>query len=259
MTAVQTSLQIRYIQEYLCLLGIAVQTDGEYGPATAAAIREWCDKTGASLSTDPLDGPTGLAVAAVAVMRAHTGLTAAENPDRNLEAMEPGGANNFGATAANLARFHASLKPKEVGKDNYGPWVRLYMGGEEGLPWCGGFVSTIWRQAATLAGVGVPIAGSWSCTTLASQASQAGLFRRGEALGSIKIPAGSLFLRRKKDSLGQVILGSWEHTGVVVEDNFSANIIKTIEGNTNSNGSREGFEVCQHILRRDSRDYIFPS
>ncbi len=258
----QLVLSNRYVQEYLCLLSASIACDGDFGPASEAALKAWRDKAYLAIV------PTGpVSNVEIEIMRRQCGLTKAENPtdadlitvmattSPNVQAcVSPQG---FAAHVSDLAELHLTLRPREVGPDNYGPWVRLYMNGTEGLPWCGGFVQTIWKQAAKLSGQPMPIPLDWGCTNIAHQAIGAGILRRGEDLGDKDIPAGSLFLRRKKDEKGVVIPGAWEHTGVVVKDDRGANVVHTIEGNTNDSGSRNGYEVCRHILRRDCRDYVF--
>ena len=41
----------------------------------------------------------------------------------------------------------------------------------------------------------------------------------------------------------------WTHTGIVTK--VEGKMVHTIEGNTNDEGSREGFEVCQRIRNLD--------
>jgi hypothetical protein len=46
----------------------------------------------------------------------------------------------------------------------------------------------------------------------------------------------------------------WTHTGIVVST--SAETFKTIEGNTNDDGSREGYEVCARTRGYSNMDFI---
>lgn len=48
----------------------------------------------------------------------------------------------------------------------------------------------------------------------------------------------------------------WHHAGIVIEVYESAGLLTTIEGNTNTNGSVEGYEVCSHTRRRTQADFI---
>ena len=46
----------------------------------------------------------------------------------------------------------------------------------------------------------------------------------------------------------------WIHTGIVVSAN--AEIIETIEGNTNDDGHRDGYEACHRIRGYKNKDPI---
>jgi CHAP domain len=149
------------------------------------------------------------------------------------------------------AAAHLDVHSLEVGGQNKGPWVRLYMGGHEGTPWpwCAGFVTFVLSQAVESLNATMPIAGSVSCDTLAAQAREAGLLLpEEEAQGSLR--PGSIFLIRRTAT-------DWTHTGFVTD--VHDGVFDTIEGNTNDDGSREGFEVCARSRGLASTDFIFLS
>lgn len=154
---------------------------------------------------------------------------------------------SLGTAMLTYARAHLAQHPLEVGGPNRGPWVRLYTGGNEGdnWAWCAGFVSFILKQASDLMGTPMPIAGSVGCDQLASQAKAKNLFI-AEQDGHETLRPGSLFLVRKTPT-------DWTHTGLVVE--IQPEFFRTIEGNTNDDGVREGYEVC--TLTRSYRDKDF--
>lgn len=231
--------QVKFAQELLSLTGLKTTPDGDFGPATEEIIRIFQGSHG-------LDPSGQVDQDLYDLMERIAGISEIKNPPATV--LMP----TLSGTVAQLALWHARFEPKEVGGDNRGPWVRLYMNDTEGLPWCAGFVTYIVKQAQKLTGLRAPITGGWACTRIAEQALASGAFRRGEELADIDIPAGSIFIRRKKGHDN-----AWEHTGIVTADIRQKGIVRTIEGNTNDNGSREGFEVCTHILRRDNRDYIF--
>jgi hypothetical protein len=62
-----------------------------------------------------------------------------------------------------------------------------------------------------------------------------------------KAGPGSFFLVRNAPT-------DWTHTGIVV--NASDETFKTIEGNTNDDGSREGYEVCARTRGYSNMDFI---
>ncbi len=58
---------------------------------------------------------------------------------------------------------------------------------------------------------------------------------------------GSFFLNRRTPD-------DWTHVGIVTE--AADGSFKTIEGNTNDEGSREGYEVCARNRGYKKRDFI---
>ncbi|MEQ9122041.1 MAG: putative peptidoglycan-binding domain-containing protein [Alphaproteobacteria bacterium] len=226
------SKRARLMQEWLCLHGQGISVDGDFGPATAAAVANF--RRAARLPA----GETVDATAFEALVRPMTDA---------LQPIAPAG--GFSAMTAAYARQHLAQHPLEVGGPNSGPWVRLYMDGNEGEPWawCAGFVTFLLRQAADSLGERMPIRGSFSCDTLAAQAKEKGLFvaeRDREAGGLLP---GAIFLNRRTST-------DWVHTGIAM--GFQREVFETIEGNTNDNGSREGVEVLARIRGYAKKDFI---
>ena len=224
---------MKHVQEWLCLANLHVAIDGVMGPATQEALRRFqrrnmLDVTG----TD--DEET--------VIR----LT---NPIRNAICLRlPLKGISYSDTVAFCASQHLREHPREVGGQNKGPWVRLYMDGMEGEPWCAGFVSYLVKQAAELVKIEPPIGGSVSCAELARQAKAAGLFS-GEYSSFNRCPAaGSI-------TLAKTLANRYYHCGVVVSS--AEHTFESIEGNSNDNGSAEGFEVVRKIHAYGDRyDFI---
>lgn len=229
---------VRSIQEWLSLQGQSVSIDGAFGPATEAAVRKFQTGSGSAV-TGIVDTATFAALAAP--------LAAAVAPiaaaGRTLNDMILAYANQ-----------HLSRHPLEVGGQNRGPWVRVYMEGNQGSdwPWCAGFACFILRQAADALGKPMPFKRTFSCDVLASQAIAAGRFISGKAIskGTVQkgaIPPGSLFINRRTDN-------DWNHTGIAIA--FHADHFETIEGNTNDAGDREGYEVCRRIRGYEGKDFV---
>jgi len=64
------------------------------------------------------------------------------------------------------------------------------------------------------------------------------------------IPPGSLFLVRRTDT-------DWTHVGIVEATHEL--LFQTIEGNTNDEGEREGYEVCTRSRGYSNKDFILLS
>ncbi len=228
-------LDVRRIQEWLCLQGFSIAIDGDFGPATGSALRLFQEKSGLK-GTGVADAGTFAVL--VAPMKAALANIAPEG-------------RSLGELVVAYARQHLQQHPREVGGQNRGPWVRLYMDGNEGeqWAWCAGFATYCEQQAARTLGVPLPIQRTFSCDQLARFAYLRSRFlsepRTKDARG--RIEPGSLFLRRQTPT-------DWVHTGIVtaVEDE----VFKTIEGNTNDDGSREGHEVCARVRSYKSMDFV---
>jgi hypothetical protein len=168
-------------------------------------------------------------------------------------ALQGGGAPQLLQRVKEIATRHLAAKAREVGGDNCGPWVRLYTGGREGTEWkwCGGFVSFILKQATAELQSTMPVPGSLSCDSLAAQGESAGRLIRGTTLG----PCGSwaslgsafIFLVRRTDS-------DWSYTGLGFGG--SPDHFDTIEGNTNDDGSANGYEVAARVRSAKDKDFI---
>ena len=149
------------------------------------------------------------------------------------------------------ATQHLAEYPREVGGQNRGPWVRLYMEGNEGKEWawCAGFACFILRQAAETLLTALPVKPTFSCDELAARARSAGIFLSGFHLSdpTNQLTPGSIFLNRKSQT-------DWNHTGIVTA--VYKETFETIEGNTNDAGEREGYEVCRRSRSYDKKDFI---
>lgn len=223
---------VKTVQEWLTLHGFSLQVDGAFGPATQRALEAFQKKSSLSL-TGTVNRDTYNALFAP--------LDYVQAPVRAT--------GTLSKTLLAHAGRHLRQHPMEVGGQNRGPWVRLYMKGNEGeaWPWCAGFVSYVLKQACQTQGVRSPISTSFSCDLLASGAKQKNRFLRGTRANPDTLPPGSIFLNRRTAT-------DWVHTGIVVAAH--ADSIETIEGNTNDEGSREGYEVCRRFRGYGKKDFI---
>lgn len=230
--------KVRTIQEWLSLHGEHVSIDGAFGPATESAVRKF-------------QTSKGLPVSGVVETATYAALT---GPMKKALAPIAAGGMPLNDLVIAYANQHLAQHPLEIGGQNYGPWVRLYMEGNQGAewPWCAGFACFILRQAADTFGKAMPFKQTFSCDVLATQAMAAKIFvsEREIARGKVRkadLPPGSFFVNRRTDN-------DWNHTGIVIafhEDHF-----ETIEGNTNDAGDREGYEVCRRTRGYGGKDFV---
>lgn len=230
---------VRLVQGWLTLNGFPVVVDGEFGPASGVAVTAF-------------QADRGLAPTGVVDLATYDALT--QPMQRALARLAPRG-RTVGELAVAYGRKHVAAEAREVGGQNRGPWVRLYTGGLEGepFPWCAGFATFCLRQAAATLGAPSPVPATLACGEIASAGRERGRFvaspsraRRG------RLPAGTVFLRR--DATGAL---EYAHCGVVVE--ADTDTFTSIEGNTNDDGSAEGYEVCARTRGYGGIDFVLPA
>lgn len=145
---------------------------------------------------------------------------------------------------------HLASHPMELNNSNLGPWVRAYMDGHDGSnwPWCMGFVQTILDQAFSTLGKDyrAVMVQAWGCDTVGEFGKKNKRLLSYETIKdnpAASVKPGDAFLIRKKEGYG------WRHTGLV--ESVAGTVLHTIEGNTNDEGSAEGYEACKR--NRDLR------
>lgn len=225
---------VRLAQEWLCYHGFATVIDGVFGAATETCVQAFQERRHLAVSGAVGADTQAMLLAPIAAVGAP---------------IEPGAAALRELVVA-YARQHLGQHPIEIGGQNAGPWVRLYMGGREGpeWPWCAGFATYVLRQAARTLGVSAPHPYAFGCDYLAGVAQGNGRFLRPkDAAGLASVRPGCLFLVRRTAN-------SWAHIGIV--EAVQGDTFLAIEGNTNDSGSAEGFEVCRRTRSLDGRDYL---
>ena len=236
--------EVRRVQEWLTLDGSPTDIDGDFGPATETAVRDFQRRQGL-----PETGTVG--------ERTWAKLT---SPMRiALAPTVVAGSDLIHAVVLAVARAHLAVHPRELrvrGQGNSGPWVRLYMHGREGddQPWCAGFACHVIAQAAYAMGAeDSPILRQVGGDALVRDAKGDERFLIGKGMDATarveRIPGGALFVVRRK------IPTDWTHVGIV--DKVEPEAFSTIEGNTNDTGSREGVEVCARTRSYAGKDFIF--
>ncbi len=226
-------MAVSRVQEWLNFHKIGLVVDGSFGPVTERSLKRF-------------QANAGLAQSGKVNKKTFTALV-----QPMLAVLKPikGKAKTMGQAIAAYGQAHLAIHPIEIGGQNRGPWVRLYMKGHEGnaFPWCAGFVTFLMNQAAQTLKKDLPVEGSFSCDSLAAQAKANGRFLSETNATPNAIPAGTIFLVRRTST-------DWTHTGIVTDT--LAQTFDTIEGNTNDEGVREGFEVCARTRAYDSKDFI---
>ena len=220
--------QVKLIQEWLSLQNCYVAIDNDFGPATESSVRAFQTKSGLKVTGIVNDETFELLVKPMKVA-----LQAIEANNKSLADM-----------LVAYAKQHINQHPREIGGQNKGPWVRLYMDGNEGQQWawCAGFVCFCLKQACKALGKPLPITPSFSVDSLAASAKVKNCF-----VGKNGINSMGIFLVRNTST-------DWTHTGIVTSKNDLT--FTTIEGNTNDDGSREGYEVCARTRSYKSMDFI---
>lgn len=232
---------VKLLQEWLCLNDCKLSIDGAFGAATEATVRKFQTKS---------------RIAATGIVDEETWnmlLLPLRNATRALSTT----AETYAQRVVAAARQHLKAHPMEIGGQNAGPWIRLYMNGKEGAdwPWCAGFVTYILAQASE--GMKVdrnPLKPTASCDILASQAADKEILLTEKEIAKDEgkkalLRPGSIFLVRASKTSSDYI-----HTGIVtaVQDEY----FETVEGNTNDAGEREGYEVCRRLRGYGNKDFI---
>lgn len=140
---------------------------------------------------------------------------------------------------------HLINVPRELNNRNEGPWVRAYMDGLDGTPWawCMGFAQTIYDQA--FSGFDQKFTSqmphTYSCDVVGFFGRDNGKLIRNRKLrdgAHTEVKPGDMFLVVKNPR-------DWIHTGIIIDR--QGDWFHTVEGNTNDEGVREGFEVCRRM------------
>jgi hypothetical protein len=241
--------QVTLIQEWLCLHEFGVMIDGRFGQATEQAVKDFQGSTGVLPVTGEID-PQTFAMLTRPMAEA-------------LRRIEPPAGTAFGQMVAACALQHLRNHAREIGGPNRGPWVRLYLHGDQRprtphLPqgvdaWCAGFASTMVAQAASSLETAVPIDYHTNCTRLGQQALREGRLITGErAIRDLsRIPTGSLLLLRHAGARDR-----WHHTGVVTQ--ALPKFVRTIEGNSaySTDDNPSGHAVVRQMRSYGNLDFI---
>lgn len=138
---------------------------------------------------------------------------------------------NLASATLRIALTQVGVQEQPKGS-NSGPKINMYLksvGLNPGYSWCMAFVYWCTSQAAIQLGVKNPLIKTggvlkqWNETTLRKLVNR-----------SSSVSPGDIFVMDFGKGTG--------HTGIVVS--VKGGLIETVEGNTNVDGGREGYEVC---------------
>ena len=139
----------------------------------------------------------------------------------------------------------AEVGVEEVNGTNCGPRVNQYKAAtnlppEESWPWCAAFVCWCFREAMKATGIKETqtfrrptTAGAWDMENWSLQQDNSTWTKKPHG-GDIKA--------------GDIVVFTFSHIGIAVSD-AKDGIVKTVEGNSNLQGSREGGAVGYHVRR----------
>ncbi|MDF1697904.1 MAG: peptidoglycan-binding domain-containing protein [Saprospiraceae bacterium] len=229
-----TISEVKKIQSWLTLYeynhpasGTGTNVDGDFGPATKAAVKRYQNAIGKS--------PSGIVSKAL--------FKTMVNP-LEFAFLTPGSGGSLRDKICSIAMNHMVQRPKEISKGdlgNFGPWVRSYMNGRDGdvFWWCMGFVQTIIDQALSEYGIDFTtylpkselcdFVGEWARHPSRRYLITNEEWKNNPAL----VNKGDIFLERSARA-NKI----WKHTGIIM--NLNEEICQTIEGNTNEEGVPNG-------------------
>lgn len=243
------------VQEHLTLRGYKTKVDGIFGTATKGALSRFQSEEMSRHQRSNKDFQRGVIGYPTweALIKPFKKAFRAETPTPPHQ----NAPTTFAEALQRTIQSHLKGHPREVGGENRGPWVRAYMQGKDGahLPWCAGFVCTVLHQACAWYGTEAPLPYNWGVDQLWAQGLEKG---RHATLKDVRkefskgwtpcpfvfcIPGGDL-------PSGET---DYVHTGFVTD--LDDHII-TAEGNTNDEGSREGYEACSRFRSVDNLAFI---
>jgi lysozyme family protein len=234
-----TKLGVRRLQEWLSLHNCSTPIDGDFGASTRAQLEKFQSRNGRAASGVLDEDTWTLLTAPLHRALSKNGLSAS---------------TTLQETTARIAAQHIAQGPREIGGENRGPWVRLYMDGQEGdnQLWCAGFVCFIVAQAARDLDVPLPFKRQVGVDQLVADAKKDGRFVddksvKNPKMRASKIPAGTIYVFRETAD-------NWVHCGIVKsvhEDTFD-----TFEGNTSGNGSSNGTVAIEGNRSFAKKDFI---
>jgi lysozyme family protein len=234
-------LAVRRVQEWLCIHGCTTPIDSAFEDSTTDQLKAFQLKAG-RLPTGQLDEESWVLL--TTPMR------------KALGKIERAAQMSFEELVIAVASQHIGQNPIEVGGNNRGPWVRLYMAGLEGEEqrWCAGFVCFVVAQAARDLGVAMPFKREVGVRELVGHAKTANRFVP-------EAQVATLLQRRSKLKPGDIFVvrdaaGAFTHTGFLLS--LNDNTFDTIEGNAGGEGGIDGPNARKGNRAYQGKDFLHP-
>lgn len=230
---------VKRVQEWLNIHGFVTPIDSGFGNSTSDQLSAFQAKSGRS-ATGELD------------MESWSMLTAPMR--RALAKVNQSTALSLEDLVVRVAQQHISERPSEVGGNNSGPWVRLYMQGIEGedQKWCAGFVCFVVNQAARDVQIPQPFKRQVSVDELVNDAKESHRFISESELPDFirrksKLRPGCIFVVRSSPV-------DWSHTGIVLS--IKDQTFDSLEGNTGGDGGSDGANARQGNRSYSNKDFL---
>lgn len=138
------------------------------------------------------------------------------------------------------------VEEKPIGS-NWGRWIKKYLNSVDinyPAPWCAAFVYYRISTAANKLKITTKFIKTGYVHSIY-------LWAKKKKYLLDKPIAGCIFLQWNEG------LNRYAHTGIVKDVNYTKNSFTTIEGNSNSDGSREGYCVCSNTRINHKGRYTF--
>jgi lysozyme family protein len=229
---------VKRVQEWLRIHGFAAPLDSGFASSTTDQLKAFQASRGRP-SSGELDEQTW-DLLTVPMQKA-------------LVRIENAGSLSLDELAITIAKQHLAQKPIEVGGNNLGPWVRLYMAGGDGADqlWCAGFVCFVVAQACRELKIAMPFKRQVGVPSLVDDARATGRLVKPSELTTpperrSKLKPGYIFAVRNG--------ASFSHTGFVLSVNDTT--FDTVEGNTGPDSGHDGANAKQGSRSFAGNDFI---
>ena len=234
------------VQEWLNLLRfnssswhISLEVDGDFGPMTERAVKAYLRLL--DNNSKPVEDYSGIVDDMYFETLCWPLLKAFATDIENRSS----GGSTVRESIVEAAYAHLSANPRELFNKNMGPWVRSYMDGKDGVDqlWCVGVYQTIVDQGMSMHDLDFrrQMPHTVGCDDIGNHGLRHNRLIRNSVLREADditklVQPGDAFLSLKAGN-------DWTHIGLIVE--VHQGFFVTVEGNSNSDGSRNGYELCQ--------------